>query len=85
MPPKVPTTFTEKLFARLPKEKMRTKGLAAFAISALFFFLALMNIVTIVLSPAKFTCTFTIAVLSALTGLAMWNGPEDYMNRCFEK
>ena len=47
--------------------------------------MSLMNIFSIVTSPGKFVCIFTMAVIAALTGLAFWNGPQTYMNKMFEK
>ena len=70
-----PQTRLEKIFSVLPKEKMYMKALAAFGISALLLLVSLFNILSIITNPAGFVCIFTMAVIAALVGLAMWNGP----------
>ena len=60
-------------------------ALASFGISILLLFLSVMNILSIVTSPGKFVCIFTLAIIAAITGLAFWNGPQQYMNKIFEK
>jgi len=51
------------------------KALGAFGISALLLLVSLFNILSIITNPAGFVCIFTMAVIAALVGLAMWNGP----------
>ena len=48
---------------------------ASFGISVLLLFLSVINILSIVTSPGKFVCIFTLAIIAAITGLAFWNGP----------
>ena len=64
---------------------MYTKALACFGISFLMLFLALFSILSIVTNPAKFVLIFTLAVIFAIAGLAFWNGPQQYMNKIFQK
>ena len=78
-------TRLEKLFACLPKEKMYMKACAAFGISALLFVISLSQLFKIVTNPAVFVSIFTLAVLAAIAGLALWNGPQDYMIKIFQK
>ena len=61
------------------------KGCAAFGIAALLFLISLSQIAKIATNPPVFVSIFTLAVLAALTGLALWNGPQDYMNKIFQK
>lgn len=75
----------EKCFSILPDKKEYAKALGAFGISALLFFVSLISIFQIVTNPAKFVCTFTMAVIAALVGLAFWNGPQQYANKIFQK
>ena len=58
---------------------------ASFGLCALLMLCALVNIFSIVLSPAKFVLIFTCAVIAGLTGLAFWDGPQVYFNKIFEK
>ena len=80
-----PLTTTEKIFSCLPDKKEYTKAFGAFGICFLLLFVSIMNIFSIVTSPGKFVCIFTMAVIAALVGLAFWNGPQQYMNKMFEK
>ena len=80
-----PLTATEKLFSRLSDKKEFTKAFGAFGICGLLLFVSIMNVFSIVTSPGKFVCIFTMAVIAALVGLAYWNGPQQYMNKMFEK
>lgn len=73
------------MIAKLPEESNKARALIFFGISGLFLFLAFMNILAIVISPGKFTCTFTIAVILAMIGLCLWNGPQAYVEKCCEK
>ena len=61
------------------------KAFMSFGICALLLFVSLVNIFSIVTSPGKFVCIFTMAVIAAIVGLAQWNGPQQYMNKIFEK
>ena len=70
-----PTTIGGKMIAMLPEESNKMKALMFFGFAALFLLLSLVNIFSIILSPAKFTCMFTIAVIMNMVGLALWNGP----------
>ena len=80
-----PTTFGGKMIAMLPEECNKTKALMFFGVASLFLLLAFVNILSIIISPAKFTCSFTIAVILGMIGLSLWNGPQAYVNKCFEK
>ena len=80
-----PTTIKGKMIAMLPEESNKMRSLIFFGIGALFFLLALINIFSIILSPAKFTCMFTIAVILNMIGLCMWSGPQSYVEKCLEK
>ena len=71
----IPTTFTGKMIAKLPEESDKIRAMMFFGIAALFCLLALMNIFAILISPGKFTCTFTLAVILGMIGLCLWNGP----------
>ena len=73
------------MFSVLSDEKSYTRGFMAFGICAILLLISLMNIFSIVIAPAQFVCTFTMAVIAALTGLAFMNGPQQYMNKIFEK
>ena len=84
-PKPVPTTFLGKMIARLPEESNKSRAMIFFGISLLFLMLAFVNILAIVISPAKFTCSFTIAVILAMIGLSLWNGPQEYVGKCLEK
>ena len=83
--PAPPAGFLGKLFSHLPTEKKMSKAFISFGICALLLLISLVNIFTIITSPGKFVCIFTMAVIAAITGLAQWNGPQAYMNRIFEK
>merc|ERR1712226_1386709 len=48
-------------------------------------FLAVFSIFSIVTNPAKFVLIFTLAVIFAIAGLAFWSGPQQYMNKIFQK
>ena len=74
-----------KVFSILPKEPNYKFAFISFAICGLMLLASIINVFTIVLSPGKFVCIFTFAVLSGLSGLAFWNGPQVYMNKIFEK
>lgn len=80
-----PTTLLGKTIALLPEESNKMKAMMFFGFGALFGMLAVMNIFAIIISPSKFTCSLTIAVLLAMVGLCMWNGPQAYVTKCFEK
>lgn len=72
----VPTTFTGKMIAKLPEESDKSRAFIFFGLSLLFYMLAFFNILAIVISPAKFTCSFTIGVILSMFGLCLWNGPQ---------
>ena len=74
-----------KLFSYLSTDKSMKKAFIAFGISALLMFLSLIGIYKIVTSPKEFVIIFTLAIIAALVGLAFWNGPQQYMNKIFEK
>ena len=81
----VPTTFTGKMIAKLPEESDKSRAMIFFGLSLLFLMLAFFNILAIIVSPAKFTCAFTIGVILAMLGLCQWNGPQQYVGKCIEK
>lgn len=80
-----PTTFLGKTIAMLPEEADKMKAMMFFGFSGLFYLLAFMNILAIIISPAKFTCSFTIGVILGMIGLCQWNGPQAYVEKCLEK
>ena len=73
------------MFSILPKDPNYKYAFISFAVCGLMLLASIINVFTIVLSPAKFVCIFTFSVLSGLMGLAWWNGPQVYMNKIFEK
>ena len=52
-----------------------SRAFTAFGIALLLMFMSLVNIFSIVTSPSRFVLIFTMAVISALVGLAFWSGP----------
>ena len=81
-----PTGFlATRVFSHLPEQKSVSNAAIAFAIAALLLFVDFISIFSIVTSPGKFTCIFTMTIIAALVGLAHWNGPQAYMNKMFEK
>ena len=58
-----------------PKKKFYMKSFIAFGISGLLFLMSFVSLFQIITNPSSFVATFTLAVLSTLVGLAMWNGP----------
>lgn len=80
-----PTTLLGKTIALLPEDSNKMRALMFFGIGSLFLLLAMLNIFAIIISPAKFTCMFTIAVILAMIGLAEWTGPQKYVEKCLEK
>ena len=60
------------------------RAVYAFGISFLLMFISLMNIFSIVTAPGTFVLIFTFGVISTITGLAFWNGPQDYMIKISE-
>jgi hypothetical protein len=81
-----PTGFlATKVFTHLPEHKSVSNAAIAFAISALLALVCVFSIFSIVTSPGKFTCLFSMTIIALLTGLAHWNGPQAYMNKMFEK
>ena len=69
-PPPVP-----RVFQILPAESNMSRAFTAFGIALLLMFMSLVNIFSIVTSPSRFVLIFTMAVISALVGLAFWSGP----------
>ena len=69
----------------LPEETNYTKALMCFGVCLLLMFLSLTTIFRIVTNPASFVLVFTMAVISGLAGLALWNGPQAYARKLFEK
>ena len=63
------------LFSCLPKDKMIKQAFISFSICALLMLISLLNIFSIVTSPGKFVCIFTMAIIACIVGLAQWNGP----------
>ena len=61
------------------------RALVFFGLSALFLLMALANLITIIISPASFTMFFTMAVIFFMIGLALWNGPRAYVEKCMQK
>ena len=68
----------------MPKDKSTKKACISFAIASLFMLMSLFGIISFFTSPAYFTTIFTISLVSALTGLAFWNGPQDYVYKMFQ-
>ena len=61
------------------------RAMMFFGFAGLFCLVAFMNILAIIISPAKFTCSFTFAVILGMIGLCQWNGPQAYVEKCLEK
>ena len=55
------------------------KAFISFAICAFLMTVSLMNIPTLIITPQVFTLFFTLAMVSALFGLAFLNGPANYV------
>eukprot|EP00347_Sterkiella_histriomuscorum_P008562 403344619 len=60
------------------------KAFICFAICAFFFMMALLNIPSLILAPQMFNLFFTIAMISAIAGLAFMNGPVVYARKMGE-
>jgi len=73
------------VFSHLPEHKSVSNAAIAFAISGLLAMVCVFSIFSVVTSPGKFTCIFSMTIIALLTGLAHWNGPQAYMNKMFEK
>ena len=56
-----------------------------FGIAALMLLFAVMNIFSIVTNPGRFVCIFNLFIISAMTGLAYYRGPRDYVSNMFER
>lgn len=80
-----PTTIPGKFAALLPAESNKPRALIFFGLGGLFLLMALANLITIIISPASFTCFFTLAVIFGMISLALWSGPQAYVEKCFEK
>lgn len=52
-----------------------TKAFISFGVAGFFLLMALFNIPSLILAPQMFSFLFTIAMLSAIIGLAFLNGP----------
>ncbi|CDW78590.1 sft2-like domain-containing protein [Stylonychia lemnae] len=58
-----------------------TKAFVSFAVAGFFLLMALFNLPSLVLAPQMFSLMFTIAMISAIVGIAFMNGPSEYAKK----
>lgn len=58
-----------------------TKAFISFGVAAFFLLMAVFNLPALVLSPQMFCLMFTIAMISAIVGIAFMNGPSEYAKK----
>ena len=71
------------VFNFLSNSKSYMYGGIAFAVAALFGFLSVLMLSTIVFAPEKFVLCFTLTVLALMVGMAFLSGPRMYVKNLF--